>query len=96
MDTRRRDLLKKLEEAAASVPAKGSSHDCGAICFQVMYGLPWELQLRAAGFMMERYLPIFEVKHPGVTWTRQIIEDIEGWHRVKGVATPDTPEGHRR
>jgi hypothetical protein len=82
-----------MEEAAASVPAESLSHDCGTICFQLMYGLPWELQLRAACFMSERYLPIFEAKKPGVTWPRQILQDVEGWHRVKGRGTPDTPEG---
>jgi hypothetical protein len=93
MDTRRHELLKKLEEAAASVPAESPSYDCGAICFRVMYGLPWELQMRVACFMIERYLPIFETKHPGVTWPRQITEDVEGWHRVNGRGTEDTPEG---
>lgn len=62
MNTRRQDLLKKLEGAAASTPALRLYDECSAICFQIMYGLPWELQIRAACSMCERYLPIFEAK----------------------------------
>ena len=53
MDTRRQALLKRLEETAASVPALNLSN-CGDICFQIMYGLPWEVQMRAARYMIER------------------------------------------
>lgn len=93
MNTRRQELLNNLEEAAASAAPERLSSDCKAICFQVMYGLPCELQMRAASSICERYLPIFEKKCPGVTWPRVLLGDVDGWHRVKGRATPDTPEG---
>jgi len=92
MDARRQNLLKNLEEAAASAAPTRLSEECSAICFQAMYGLPWELQIRAACSMCERYLPIFETKWPGVTWPRVLLGDVEGWHRVKGRGTPDTPD----
>lgn len=92
METRRQGLLKRLEEAAASAPASGLSDEGSAICFQIMYGLPWELQIRAACFMCERYLPIFEAKWPGVTWPRQLLGDVGAWHRAEGRGRPDCPD----
>lgn len=92
MKTRRRELLKKLEGAAAGATPVDLSSDCKAICFHIMYGLPTELQIRAACFMCERYLPIFQAKWPGVSWPQQLLGDVDGWHRVKGRGTPDAPE----
>jgi hypothetical protein len=91
MDTRRQQLLKNLDEATASAPALRLSEDCSAICFQVMYGLPWEFQIRAACHMCERYLPIFEAKLPTLTWPRQLLRDVDGWHRAEGRGRPDAP-----
>jgi hypothetical protein len=91
MSTRRQDLLEKLEGAAASAPALRLYDECSAICFQIMYGLPWELQIRAACSMCERYLPIFEARRPGVTWPRQLLGDVDVWHRARGRGLPDAP-----
>lgn len=65
--------------------------DCRAICFQILYGLPEELQFRAAIHMAERYLPIHEKKWPDVTWPRTILADLDAWFRAEGEATPDEP-----
>lgn len=93
METRRQNLLKKLNETATSAEAIGLSSKCKTICFQIMYGLPWDLQVRAACFMCERYLPIFEAKWPRATWPREILRDVDAWHRVNGRGTEDVPEG---
>jgi hypothetical protein len=86
MDTRRQDLLIRLETAAAK--SEDLLEECSTISFQIMYGLPWDLQMRAALHSCERYLPIFEVKWPGVIWPREILRDVDAWHRVNGRGRP--------
>jgi hypothetical protein len=93
MATRRSDLLTQLVETAASVAPENLSSGCDTLAFQIMYGLPWELQIRAACFMCERYLPVFEAKWPGVAWPREILGDVDAWHRVNGRGTEDAPKG---
>jgi hypothetical protein len=90
MDNRRQDLLNQLEAAAAKRPFV--PEDFLSTSFQIMYGLPTELQLRAAVHMCERYLPIFEKKWPGLTWCRQLLSDIDAWHRAEGEARPVVPD----
>lgn len=97
MDNRRQDLLNQLEAAAEKgvrtrddlVSLIDALH---SFCFQILYGLPEELQFRAAFHMCERYLPIFEKKQPHSTWARQLLGDIGAWHRAEGDATPDAPD----
>ena len=97
MDNRRKELLNQLEAAAKKpvrtdddlVSLNDAFHSLG---FQIMYGLPQELQFRAAFHMCERYLPIFEKKQPSSTWVRQLLGDIDAWHRAEGDATPDAPD----
>lgn len=94
MTARRQELLDKLEAAAATAMPERLADDCRAICFQILYALPPELQIRAASSMLQRYLPIFEKKQPSLTWARRILEDPDGWNgpvwsRVK----PDYPDG---
>ncbi|MBD2499560.1 hypothetical protein [Anabaena azotica] len=57
---------------------------CMNNCFRVLYGLPKDLQLELAYFMMSRYLPIFEKKHPEITVPRQIISDISTYFQTYG------------
>ena len=93
VDNRRKDLLKKLEETAATVAPERLEAECQALCFQILYGLPPDRQIRAASSMLERYLPIFEKKQPSATWARRILEDSDGeavpvWNGVM----PDDPD----
>lgn len=88
MSMRRHDLLKRLEEAVATVAVESMFGEASTICFQVMYGLPWELQIRAACSACERYLPIFERKWPGVSWPRFLLGDVDAWHRREGRGRP--------
>jgi hypothetical protein len=92
MATRRLDLLTQLVETAASVAPENLSSACDILAFQIMYGLPWELQIRAACQMCEHYLPIFEAKWTGVVWPRQLLGDVDAWHRVNGRGTERIPE----
>lgn len=89
MSNRRENLLNQLEKAAAKEPFV--PEDFTSLSFQIMYGLPTELQLRAALHVCERYLPIFERKWPDLAWCRQLISDIDAWHRTEGEGTPDVP-----
>lgn len=90
MENRRHNLLNQLEAAAAKEPFV--PEDFTSISFQIMYGLPTEFQLRAALHMCARYLPIFETKWPDVTWCRQLIGDLDAWHRAEGEALPAVPD----
>ena len=90
MDERRKDLLNRLEAAADKTPRV--PEDFLSLCFQILYGLPSDLQFRAAFHMYERYLPIHEKKWPGVTWPRKVLEDLDAWFRAEGEATPDEPD----
>jgi hypothetical protein len=97
MENRRQDLLNQLE-AATKKPVRTDddlvslNHEFHSLGFQILYGLPEELQFRAAFHSCERYLPIFEKKQPGSTWVRQLLGDIDAWHRAEGDATPDGPD----
>jgi hypothetical protein len=94
MTTRRQELLDKLEAAAATAAPECLTADCRATCFQILYGLPLELQIRAASSMLQRYLSIFEKKQPSLTWARGMLEDPDGWAgKVWSGVTPDYPEG---
>jgi hypothetical protein len=93
MDNRRQDLLTKLEETLATVAPERLEAEGQALCFQILYGLPPELQIRAAGCMLQRYLPIFERKQPSLTWPRQVLEDRDGWNGRWSHESPDYPEG---
>lgn len=90
MDDRRRDLLNRLEAAADKKPRV--PEDFLSLSFQILYGLPSDLQFRAAFHMYERYLPIHEKKWPGVTWPRKVLGDLDAWLRAEGEATPDEPD----
>jgi len=90
MEDRRKDLLNRLEAAAHKTPREPD--DFLSLSFQILYGLPMELQLRAALHMFERYLPIHEKKWPGIAWPRQILADVDAWFRAEGEATPDEPD----
>lgn len=92
METRRQKLLNKLDETAASAEPTDLSSKCKAICFQITYGLPWEFQIRAACQMCEHYLPIFEAKSPSEKWPREILRDVDAWHRVNGRGTERIPD----
>ncbi|AFZ26180.1 hypothetical protein Cylst_4072 [Cylindrospermum stagnale PCC 7417] len=62
------DIIAGIDDAYGNI--------CTDNCFRVLYGLPTDLQLELAYFIMSRYLPIFERKHPEITVPRQIISDI--------------------
>jgi hypothetical protein len=90
MEDRRKDLLTRLEAAAEKTPRV--PEDFLSLCFQIMYGLPAELQLRAVVHMCDRYLPIYENKLPGSTWPRQLLGDLDAWFRAHEEATPEGPD----
>jgi hypothetical protein len=75
MENRRKDLLNQLEADASKVPLE-TGHFV-SIAFQILYGLPMDLQLRAALHMCERYLPIHEKKLPGSAWVRRLLGDLD-------------------
>ena len=77
-------------EAAANVPF--GTEDFVSITFQLLYGLPMDLQVRAALHTCERYLPIFEKKQPGSTWVRRLLGDLDAWFHAEREGTPDMPD----
>jgi hypothetical protein len=89
MSDRRKDLLNRLKAAADKTPRV--PEDFLSLSFQILYGLPSDLQFRVAFHMYERYLPVHEKKWPGVTWPRKVLGDLDAWFRTEGEATPDEP-----
>lgn len=97
MERRRQDLLNQLEAAANKSVRRHEDlvalNDAFiSLTFQIIFGLPTELQLRAALHMCERYLPIFEKKQPRSTWVRQLLGDVDAWFRAEGEVGPDIPD----
>ena len=62
------------------------------LCFKILYGLPADLQIRLACFMMRRYLPIFEFKNHRVKWPRRLLNDVTQWVTTHGREVPEEPE----
>ncbi|XXY51880.1 hypothetical protein WME91_12125 [Sorangium sp. So ce269] len=81
--------MEKLKQAVAVAARPESWGNCAAACFQLMYALPWQVQLATARLMTLRYLPIFEAKQPDEPWARQLIDDVAGWHARHERAVPD-------
>lgn len=99
-DNRRQDLLNRLEAAAEKAACTRDDmlsplDDFLSLCFQILYGLPSEFQIRAASSMLQRYLPIFETKQPSLTWARRILADPDGWdgEEWRSAMIPEYPEG---
>ena len=89
----RRELLQNIARMTQGTLKPISWDTCSRLCFQSMYGLPWELQLRAACFIMGHYLRIFETKWPEAAWARTLINNVPDWHEQHGREVPDSP-GH--
>lgn len=89
MRVSRRERLAQLDEAVAAAGAPETWSRCLAAGFQLFYGLPVPIQMAAGRFMVERYLPIFEARHPEVTWARELLRDVPGWYARHGRAVPD-------
>ena len=81
MEKRRLELLKKLE---VTLTQDLEPEDFLSVCYQILYGLPWELQIQAASAALERYLPIFAAKCPDQAWPQQLLNDVDAWHRAGG------------
>lgn len=90
MNTRRHNLLNSLEAAAAKTPLL--PEDFLSISFQILYGLPADLQFQAAIHLCGRYLPIYEKKLPSSAWVRLLLADLGAWFHDNRDATPDLPD----
>ena len=72
---RRKKLLNQLSQTEVGA-------DWGIIkagYFRLLYGLPVELQIQLACFMMRRYLPIFEKREQYIRWPRIILDNVAQW-----------------
>ncbi|HBB35290.1 MAG TPA: hypothetical protein DC064_26730 [Cyanobacteria bacterium UBA9273] len=61
---------------------------CYENCFRILYGLPLQIQLELASYMMGRYLPIFEAWRPNIQWPRILINDVAKWVEEFGKSVP--------
>ncbi|HAZ43749.1 MAG TPA: hypothetical protein DDW76_27645 [Cyanobacteria bacterium UBA11369] len=52
--------------------------------FRVIYGLPFQLQIGLAVFMVGRYLPLFEKREPYIRWPRIMLDDVAQWVEENG------------
>lgn len=80
---RRAELIERIE-AEAAVKGGGAS----VTCFEILYGLPAEVQLALAVEAMRRYLPLHEQAHPDNRDARRALDDVAAWHRGHGRAVP--------
>ena len=70
--SRRQNLLEQLSQTEVGI----NWEPVMAGYFRVLYGLPFQLQIGLAIFMMRRYLPIFERREPEINWPRIILDDV--------------------
>ncbi len=66
-----------------------SGDDPVATLFRALYDLPTRTQVELAAYMTARYLPIFERRHPDVTWPRALVSDVGGYFGAHGPGLPD-------
>jgi hypothetical protein len=78
-------ILSKLNDA---VEAR-EWEQCSDVCFQLLYNLPPEFQIELGIYMMHRYLPIYEKKHPDDKIVDSILKDLDSWTRKHGRQLPD-------
>lgn len=90
----RRQKFDKLKEVASASGAAESWSACLSACFELLYGLPLDTEMAAGRFMAERYLPIFEARHPDCAWARTLIHDVPGWYARDRRTIPDEPAPH--
>jgi hypothetical protein len=68
---------------------------CPRLLYRVLYGLPATDLLPLTGEAIQRYVPFFEGRWPGVTWPREIISNPQKWIERFGRALPDEPQTER-
>jgi hypothetical protein len=80
---RRQKLLEQLSHTEVGI----NWEPVMAGYFRVLYGLPFQLQIELAIFMMRRYLPIFERREPEIKWPRIILDDVAQWveEHIRGI-----------
>jgi hypothetical protein len=84
----RKQLLTDLTQAIAA----HSREHCLQLCFKILYGLPAEIQIELACFVVRRYLPIFETHWPDVAWPRQLLNNPEQGFEEIGWEIPVEPQ----
>ncbi|HBB35291.1 MAG TPA: hypothetical protein DDZ80_27805 [Cyanobacteria bacterium UBA8803] len=72
---RRKKLLEQLSQTEVGL----NWESIMAGYFRLLYGLPTQLQIDLACFMMSRYLPIFEKREPYIRWPRMLLDNVAQW-----------------
>ncbi|HBB35289.1 MAG TPA: hypothetical protein DDZ80_27795 [Cyanobacteria bacterium UBA8803] len=57
-------------------------------CFRILYGLPSDVQIGLASFMMRRYLPLLEVSDSTLRWLNILLDDVGKWVEEFGKSSP--------
>lgn len=89
--SRRSDWLSDVSAAIA----ERRWNACPHLLYRVLYGVPATDVLSITGAAIQRYLPFFEGRWPGVTWPREIIINPQNWITRFDRALPDDPEPNR-
>ncbi len=61
-------------------------------CFRILYGLPSEVQIGLASFMMRRYLPLLKVSDSTRIWLNILLDDVGKWVEEFGKSLPSREE----
>jgi hypothetical protein len=82
-----RKLINGLEQAVMT----HAWQRCIEGCFRVLYGMPEVAQRTLVASMMRRYVPIFHMHWPTITWPEEILDQPELWVAQHDRALPQEP-----
>jgi hypothetical protein len=71
---------------------RGSNDDHAEWLFRALYSLPARRALEVARFALNRYLPIFQSRNPGITWPAELLGDVEAWVAAHETDLLDGPD----
>jgi hypothetical protein len=86
--SRRRQLLSELETMADANDRRATD-----VCFRILYGLPSPTQTAVAIFTLQRFLPIFERRRPGIGEPGELLSNPQAWVGLHGRMFPVEPGG---
>lgn len=86
---RRKELIDRLRLAVTT----DRSESFGELCFEILYGLPQDIQIDFCCYMIDRYLPTFEKRYPNIKWPRKVLSDLDKLIGIVEDCDLDPPEG---
>ncbi len=79
------DLLQQFETCLH----KGSLENLHELTFRILYPLDPPVQINAAKFMMNSYMPIYQSRGCKTEWAKTLLQDPQIWLNQSGTDLPD-------